>query len=339
VRYAETENPAKALIIADQIEDKPLKRSTRNSIASVLIEKNILAPAETILQKELNTPIPESEKNRFVGAPEEIEHMRKLYGKLLYKKGSYQESLKYLSPTSERKAVSEFSELYAMALIKTESGEQAVNEVEKVLFLAGEKSPEFLEAGRKLFSKKATNEKRFSKLLDSANVLDHKRLENLIAKKRVSRPSPDFKITNINGKEASLTALRGKTVVIDFWATWCIPCVGSFPAMQKAVDYYKNNKDVVFLFVHSFENSSTPIEDAKKLMAAKKYSFDVYMDLKDASKASPMATSFEVNALPTKVIIDPEGIIRYRESGCVDEGEGLREMKAMIDSSKGKNNK
>jgi thiol-disulfide isomerase/thioredoxin len=341
VRYAETGEVSKAITIAKEISDKPLQRGTKSAVASALIDKKIFPQAENILKSALSNPIPESEKNRFISIAEETEYLRKLYGKLLYKKGEFKQSLEYLAPAIGKKGIegSGNAELYALALIKTGADRKAMTEIENVLFLPGEKGAEFLSAAKKLYSKTPQQEKHFAKMLDSASQADQQRLEAIISKKRVSQPSPEFKITNINGKEVSLSGLKGKTIIIDFWATWCIPCVGSFPAMQKAVDYYKGDKDVVFLFVHSFENSATPLEDAKKMMAAKKHSFDVYMDLKDASKVSPMAGSFGVKALPTKVIIDPQGIIRYRESGFIDEGEGLREMKAMIETSRAKQTK
>src|ERR1700748_85368 len=65
----------------------------------------------------------------------------------------------------------------------------------------------------------------------------------------VNQSAPDFKLKDIDGKEISLASLNGKIVIVDFWATWCGPCKASFPGMQLAVNNFKNDKDVVFLFI------------------------------------------------------------------------------------------
>src|SRR5690606_25400945 len=52
------------------------------------------------------------------------------------------------------------------------------------------------------------------------------------------RPAPGFRLKDPDGKEVPLEDLKGKVAVPDFWATWCAPCIKSFPAMQMAVDKY-----------------------------------------------------------------------------------------------------
>src|ERR1700754_1863990 len=54
----------------------------------------------------------------------------------------------------------------------------------------------------------------------------------------INIPAPDFSLKDLNGKTVSLADYKGKTLVIDFWATWCVPCRESFPAVKMVMDKY-----------------------------------------------------------------------------------------------------
>src|SRR5690554_335086 len=69
-------------------------------------------------------------------------------------------------------------------------------------------------------------------------------------KAHVSAPAPDFVLKDLDGNTVSLKDQKDKVVILDFWATWCGPCIQSFPSMQTAIDLYKNDPNVVFLFIN-----------------------------------------------------------------------------------------
>lgn len=134
-----------------------------------------------------------------------------------------------------------------------------------------------------------------------------------------NQPAPDFTLKDSDGNTVQLSKLRGKIVVLDFWATWCGPCKRSLPAMKMAVDKYKNDPDVVFLFIHTWENGSA--EAACK--GAKAYlndngfgDFHLVMDTKDPkTKINNAVSAFGVKGIPAKFVIDKEGKIRFELTG------------------------
>ncbi|MDD2425907.1 MAG: TlpA disulfide reductase family protein [Bacteroidales bacterium] len=125
--------------------------------------------------------------------------------------------------------------------------------------------------------------------------------------------------------------------MLDFWATWCGPCKASFPAMQKAVNKYKNDPDVKFLFLHTWEKGEgDPAQNAKKYIVDNNYTFTVLMDLRDPqTKASAVASAYKVDGIPAKFIIDTRGNIRFSTSGfSMDADKAVEELSNMIEFAK-----
>jgi thiol-disulfide isomerase/thioredoxin len=86
-------------------------------------------------------------------------------------------------------------------------------------------------------------------------------------------PSLD-NIVDLSGRPVQPESLKGKVIVIDFWATWCVPCMQEMPYLQKVYDTYKNDPRVVFMVINS--GARNTLEDAQNWSGNKKYSFPVY---------------------------------------------------------------
>ncbi|MDB5150206.1 MAG: alkyl hydroperoxide reductase/Thiol specific antioxidant/Mal allergen [Mucilaginibacter sp.] len=128
--------------------------------------------------------------------------------------------------------------------------------------------------------------------------------------------APAFTIKDLNGKAVKLSDYEGKIIVIDFWASWCIPCHESFPTMQKAVSRYAGHPDVAFLFISTREKSANPQKSAMKDMQKNHYNFHVALDERDVDGVQDKYYKrFGMLGIPTQFIIDKEGFIRYKIEG------------------------
>ena len=136
-----------------------------------------------------------------------------------------------------------------------------------------------------------------------------------------------------------LSKLRGKVVVLDFWATWCGPCKRSLPAMKMTVDKYKNDPDVVFLFIHTWERGTAEQanKDAKAYLHDHGFDeFHLVMDtVNPQTKKNDAVSAYGVDGIPAKFVIDKQGKIRFNISGFGGSDEdAVAELSAMIEMAK-----
>jgi peroxiredoxin len=110
-------------------------------------------------------------------------------------------------------------------------------------------------------------------------------------------PTPDFSLTNAEGKKISLKDFRGKTLFLNFWATWCEPCREEMPAMEKLYQEYKNNNFVV-LAINVKDRREQALAFVKELKLTYPIAFDPNAEV---------ATLYGAWGLPTTYIIGPNG--------------------------------
>lgn len=140
-----------------------------------------------------------------------------------------------------------------------------------------------------------------------------KRTEQDIRNKLSNTTAPDFKMKDYDGKEYRLSDFKGKTVFIDFWATWCAICISSFEELNTLQEHFKDaDSSVQFIFVQTLETAKQEdaIEAGKKILKNKQVNFLVLYD--DENK---YANQYQIKSLPTKIYIDKNGNFRYKSVG------------------------
>ncbi len=109
-----------------------------------------------------------------------------------------------------------------------------------------------------------------------------------------------------------LASLRGKTVLMDFWASWCRPCIQEIPEANAFADRLASRQDVAFVSVNQDElTGGQGVEAVRRLVNEKGIVYPVLLDSRDES----LKNRLKVRAWPTKVMIDPDGKILMPPSG------------------------
>lgn len=282
------------------------------------------------LQQTLEGKLPSETKTNF---RQELQKQYLLhagtYGFLQYKLGQYDSATHYLllAAAGEDWKNPEINERCFEAMAKTHRPQEILikmeiaiendgfnTSLEKKYLLTSETSGIPHSADRLNQKKAAAKEKKYREYKEAV----------------LNRGAPSFSLTNLEGKQVSLRELKGKVVVLDFWATWCGPCIASFPGMQKVVDAYKGKDDVEVIFVNTWENAPDTGAVIKNFFDKNPFNFNVLIDAKNE-----VAKAFGIEGLPSKIVIDKTGTIRFKSLGASSDADfTFEDLQMMIEISK-----
>ncbi len=130
----------------------------------------------------------------------------------------------------------------------------------------------------------------------------------MISKPKNGSPVPDFELSGIKGERVNIGQYKGKAVALNFWATWCAPCLVEMPLLETAVK--RHEKDLIVLAINIEEPSGT----VEAYIKRGGFTFPVLLDVD-----GKVANNFGVFAYPATFFIDKEGIIRSQHVGQLDE--------------------
>ena len=132
----------------------------------------------------------------------------------------------------------------------------------------------------------------------------------------IGSPAPEIVLKDLQGRDVKLSDLRGKVVLVNFWATWCKPCKEEMPAMQASYDKLRD-KGFFVLAVNELEDTARVAEHIR----THGHTFEVVMD-----HNNQVANMYGVVGLPASFLIDPQGIVRERISGSLLTESHIEEM-------------
>ena len=148
----------------------------------------------------------------------------------------------------------------------------------------------------------------------------------------VNYPLPPFTLESASGRFVSSAEWKDKIVVIDFWATWCRPCIMAFPGMQLLIDQYANDPKVAVYMIGTMQNGDYKTKSVN-YVKSQGYRFNLLHDAVSADGEQSavfrsLAPLFKSSGIPRKIIVK-NGIVRYSSEGYGGSPSELRDELAM----------
>ncbi|WP_442590711.1 TlpA family protein disulfide reductase [Pedobacter sp. AW31-3R] len=174
-----------------------------------------------------------------------------------------------------------------------------------------------LAMSKHIFMKYNSSETDFLSKVATLEALEIAQLTEKTKALMMHKPGPELSgLVDLDGKQVTAAMMKGKIVILDFWATWCVPCMQEMPYFHKVFEKYRNHKEVMFMVVNSGANNT--IDDARRwLKQNPQYQFPVYFN-----NDKNIGEKVGFTLIPTIAVIDQKGLLQFRTIGF--EGEILQ---------------
>lgn len=248
------------------------------------------------------------------------------YAFIMYQSGDYRTGLQYAkdaAATSEFKNA-EYNERYSQLMEKVLPGAAVKKQIEQFVKngAASSKTKAILKT---LYTAENKSDAGYADYLSKLEMAARLKKKEELAKTQTNDPAPKFSLKDLEGNDISLEGLKGKVVIVDFWATWCGPCIASMPAMKTVQDKLKAREDVAFVFVDTWQTETDKKQNAADFLKKNDYPFHVLLDNEDK-----VVADFKVNGIPTKFVIDKTGNIRFKSVGFGGNDDALIDEVSMM---------
>ncbi|SFU38664.1 Thiol-disulfide isomerase or thioredoxin [Pustulibacterium marinum] len=134
-------------------------------------------------------------------------------------------------------------------------------------------------------------------------------IENVEDRKTLSKFDYDFRLQTLNGEQVKFNNFKGNVVIVNFWATWCPPCIAEMPSLQNLYNDYGDK--VAFLFISNEESSVIA-----SFLQKHEYDLPVYQNLQK------VPSKLGHSSIPTTYLIDKNGSIVINKTGAADWNSG-----------------
>jgi thiol-disulfide isomerase/thioredoxin len=121
---------------------------------------------------------------------------------------------------------------------------------------------------------------------------------------QIGQTAPSFKLSDLNGREISLSQYKGKIVLLDFWATWCGPCRMTMPLLERLQKEYP---DTMVQLAVNLQETKDVVRDYVKAQGIRAM---VLLD-----EQGSVGEAYGAEAIPRQVIIDKKGVVQYIQTG------------------------